>query len=101
MKNHPYLNLRKRAFTKDVIILGGLEKMAQDDGRLGSRAKDDVLFWAVGPKDPPSGLQHFGWVWRPQTIRDARGGHANFPPKVAQKIKNKHCNLDFLSTIDR
>ena len=50
MKNHPYLNLRKRAFTKDVIILGGLEKMAQDDGRLGSRAKDDVLFLGGWPK---------------------------------------------------
>ena len=32
--------------------------------------------------------QFFGWVWRPQTIRGARGGHAHFPAKSDPKIKN-------------
>ena len=25
--------------------------------------------------------QFFGWVWRPQTVRGPRGGHAHFPTK--------------------
>ena len=29
--------------------------------------------------------QLFGWIWRPQTISSARGGHAHFPAKSGPK----------------
>ena len=45
----------------------------------------------------PSVGKLFGWVWRSQTIKGARVGHAHFPTKVAKKSKteNTHHNSDF------
>ena len=53
---------------------------------------ESIVIIAVGPKGPLHPVQVgqlFGWVWRPQTIRGALGGHAYFPAKSGPKIKNE------------
>ena len=45
---------------------------------------DFEIALALKPRVHPEG-QTYGRVWRPQTIRDARGGHANFFKKKSPK----------------